>query len=406
MRNLVKKTLLISSLLISTNYAHNLDEDNFTNLCSALSPKAGHKPVFLEVAFSPSESTKTDTTSRAELYTTTSKEQLERRAKLIQRIAGKNAVSTLANVNAITDGSYLFLTQHELVANQEKILAALEDAMNIHLILEAEADESGVFKLDGDLISTANLHLIDSAQSVKVIGQSFLATNKTVQHITFSGFKAAHTVESGFMLGTKVKSVDLSSLENLTTIKDCFLAEATSLTHLTLPTTRFFNAKLKTVGNHFLRGASALTQIQEEAFESVTTMGSYFMSESAILSFNTAKLKDLLVLDAGFLAKCPQLIEVNVAGLKRITPALVTKADVAEAVLKTKGGKIKARHLQTALDNGQRHNLGVFYGCDTLGSKLNGIRGVEHLPRALRVELADRFGRPNWIDIEADCCGL
>jgi hypothetical protein len=352
--------------------------------------KSKPKKVSLQDAFSPRESD-TPKAMRADLDKTYSKERLERREKLMQRIAGKNTVLTLGNINAATDGSYLLLTQQELIENKTTVEKALEDILNIHLILDVEADESGVLNLDSDLITTPHLHLIDSAKNIKIIGQSFLVTNKAIQHITFSGFKAVRTIESGFMLGcSKLKSADLSSLESLAIIKDCFMSEATSLTHLNLPTTRFFNAKLKTVGNHFLRGAFSLTTIQEEAFESVTSMGGYFMSQSALQSFNTAKLKDLAKLGEAFLAKCDSLITVDVSGLKCITPALVAKADVEVEALK----------------NHPRHNLGVMHGCDELGKKLNGIRGVETLPRALRTELAHRFGRQNWIEIEAGCCGL
>lgn len=127
---------------------------------------------------------------------------------------------------------------------------------------------------------------------MRVVGPSFLVTNKSIPHVTFSGFKGIHTIESGFMLGcSKLQLAELSSLEGLATINHCFMAEAPSLTHLKLPTTRFLSAKLKTVGNHFLRGASSLNQAQEKAFESVTMVGGYFMSESALESLRQWKIK-------------------------------------------------------------------------------------------------------------------
>lgn len=64
MRNPSKKTLLISSLLISTNHA-----DNFSDLGAYLTLKASQTKVLLPDAFfSPRENAKADTSSRAELY--------------------------------------------------------------------------------------------------------------------------------------------------------------------------------------------------------------------------------------------------------------------------------------------------------------------------------------------------
>lgn len=325
--------------------------------------------------------------------------------------------------------------------------------------------------------------------------------DRYITDITFTGFERVHNIESGFMLTCpQLKTADLSSFEHLTTIKDCFMSGTKSLTEVKLPTTRFFKADLKTVGKHFLRGASSLAQIQEEALEGVTSIAPYFMASSGVESFDTEKLKDLRDLEEGFLADCKKLTRVNMGGLKRITPALVTKADVEaawatyeatieavwttyrqawahtdEAVdtaieaahaekgalkiattaihqLKTtrskehaetirenakaavldakakkaraqqadaaadhtietatvatdaaKAAKLKAQRLAEALRLGQRHNLGVLHGSESLDKNLNGIRGVEKLPRALRVELADRFDHPYFVEIEDEC---
>lgn len=373
--------------------------------------------------YSPSGSTSTKDYNRSELYRPYSKTRLERQDKTIQEVAGKHVVFSLGNMENVTDGSYLFLTMEQLKENTRAIQAILAKPTDIQIILDVEADSNGVLRLYS-MVNTStdpteltlrrvfpwiqHLHLINSAKDITTIGQSFLYSDQYITDITFTGFSSVHTIESGFMLVcSKLKTADLSSLNHLKTVRDCFMSEASSLTHLSLPTSRFLNADLKTVGNHFLRGASSLTTIQEEAFESVTSMGGHFMSESALQSFNTAKFKDLRTLGAAFLAKCDKLKAVNVSGLKRITPALVTQADATTAAaLETKGANHTVKRLEEAFRNGQRHNLGVMHGCDTLRNTLNGIRGVEHLPRALRVELADRFKRPHWVEVEAGCCGF
>lgn len=76
-------------------------------------------------------------------------------------------------------------------------------------------------------------------------------------------------------------------------------------------------------------------------------------------AFDNGKLKDLKELGKAFFSKVRTSDRCKPYGLKRVTPAKVTKADLEAAALGEKGGTAKARRLQTALDNGQRHNLGV-----------------------------------------------
>jgi hypothetical protein len=343
LRNLVQKTLLISSLLISTASANFSAEDRFTDWMGMMAPTLPMQDG-KKVLYSPRSE---ELPAQAAKYFT----QRPFSKSMVKKVAGDSAVFTLENAADATDGSYLLLRQSDLTSGDSfrTLNAILNKPTDLHIILDVEADSNGVLNLYS-MVGTVHdetgrtttlrralpffkhLHLINSARDVKTIGKSFLYGDKYLEDISFTGFEGVKKIEDGFMvLCSKLQSADLSSFEHVKSIGNVFMADAKSLTSLTLPTTRIFNADLKTVGDHFLRGATSLTHVPEEAFESVMSMGSYFMASAGLTRFNTAKFKDLENLGVAFLAKCDSLKTVDVSGLKRIEPASVTFADAEAA---------------------------------------------------------------------------
>ena len=349
MKKLFRNALLVGSLLLSSTASVHADRE-FSDIVSGMVPTL---PIQGEdrSLYSPREGT---TPSIASKYLA----QHPFNMKMVKKVAGSNTVFTLDTMHEATDGAYILLRQSDLKSadSMHALQAVLQKPTDVHVILDVEADSAGVLNLysvakkeasDGSttlrrvLPYIKHLHLINSAQNVKTIGSSFLYGDKYLEDITFTGFETVKHINDGFMLlCKKLKSADLSSFENLKSVDSFFMSEASSLTTLKLHTTRFFNADLTSVGDHFLRGTKSLTHTQEAALESVTHIGDYFMSESGVTKFNTGKFKELKELGRGFLSRCSNLAHVNVSGLKRIAPAKITVADATIAQTEAKEAKV------------------------------------------------------------------
>lgn len=344
MKKMLKRALLIGGLLLSTT-TYIQANNEFTDLISGLVPVL---PIQEEDGrvFSPKERDDDDGVSSV------AAKYLEQRPvdmKIVKKIAGKNEVFTFDTMDQAVDGSYILLRQSDLksVENVQDLQSVLQKPTDVHVILDVEANSMGVLNLysvvktvtrDGTemrrriLPFIKHLHLMNSAQDVKVIGRSFLYGDKYLEDVSFTGFDSVERIEDGFMLVCpQLKTVDLSSFEHLKEIGGFFMSEDKALVNLNLPTTTFFNADLTKVGDHFLRGTTSLTKVQEIAFESVKHIGEFFMRGSGVQSFNSGKFKKLKELGEGFLAKCPELVRVDVSGLKRIAPRKITETDVSAA---------------------------------------------------------------------------
>lgn len=460
MRKHFRNVLLIGSLLLSSTASVNAAQ-NFTDIISGLAPTLPLQDEHHSL-YSPREDSTLATASK----------YLAQRPfdmKMVKKVTGSNQVFTLDALHEATDGAYILLRQSDLKSadSVRALQAVLQKPTDVHVVLDVEADSAGVLNLysvakietsDGSttlrrvLPYIKHLHLINSAQNVKTIGRSFLCGDKYLEDITFTGFENVEHIADGFMLMCKnLKSADLSSFKSLKTIGGFFMSEAKSLTTLNLHTTRFFNADLTSVGDHFLRGATSLARIQEEALESVAHIGDYFMSESGVAKFNTGKFKKLKELGKGFLSKCSSLAYVNVSGLNRIEPTFVTLSDVEaakaetektrlhahsmykeawvsdtsvqyaqemaepaeialahkvemteKAIAKTKALAAKAQTLKIAVAKGQRHNLGLLYNCATLQQHPEAIRGAWDLLPPLRDQLHVAYPGLTYDD---DSCG-
>lgn len=341
MKTIFKRAVVIGGLLLSTS-SHVRANNEFTDLVKTLAPVVSGQ-VEAKTPFTPREGAEGATVAAKYL------KQRPFDMKTAKKIAGTNAVFTIEDMAHATDGSYILLRQSDLnsVETLKLLQSVLQKPTDLHIILDVEADSSGILnlhcvikKIESDGSEThrrilpyfKHLHLINSNKDVIQIGQSFLYGDKYIEDITFTGFGAVERIEDGFMaMCPKLKSADLSSFEHLKQIDSFFMAEAKALEDLKLPTTRFLNADLTTVGHHFLRGASSLTRVQEEALESVSYIGDYFMSESGLTRFKSGKFKKLEVLGIGFLARCANLQTVDVSGLDRIVPMQINDNDVKAA---------------------------------------------------------------------------
>lgn len=340
MKKHFRNVLLIGSLLLSSTASVHADQ-NFTDIISELAPtlplQDGHHSLY-----SPREDMKHATAAK----------YLEQRPfdmKMVKKVTGSNQVFTLDTLHEATDGAYILLRQSDLKSadSVRALQAILQKPTDVHVILDVEANSAGVLDLysvakietsDGSttlrrmLPYIKHLHLINSAKNVKTIGRSFLYKDEYLEDITFTGFENVEHIADGFMLLCKnLKSADLSSFENLKTIGGFFMSQAKALDTLNLHTTRFFNADLTSVGDHFLRGTTSLSRIKEEALESVTNIGDYFMSESGITRFDSKKFKKLKDLGKDFLSRCSSLAYVNVSGLKHVELARITLDDAKTA---------------------------------------------------------------------------
>lgn len=339
MKKLFRNALLVGSLLLSSTASGHVDHE-FSAIISGLAPTL---PVQEKDAlYSPREDAKSAPASKYLAHHPFN-------MKTVKKVAGSNPVFTLDTLHEATDGAYILLHQNDLKSAEamHALQSILQKPTDVHVILDVEADSAGVLNLysavkkehsDGSITRhrslpfIKHLHLINSAQNVKTICQGFLYGDNYLENITFTGFETVEHIADNFMLlCPKLQSADLSSFENLKTIGNFFMSASKSLTTLKFHTTRFFNADLTSVGDHFLRGATSLARIQEDALESVIHIGNYFMMDSGVERFNTNKFKKLKELGKGFLFRCSSLAYVNVSGLKSIEPALVTLAEAEAA---------------------------------------------------------------------------
>ncbi len=291
MKKLFRNALLVGSLLLSTTASVHADQ-HFTDIINGMVPTLPMQEAECAL-YSPREDMNHATALK---YLA----QCPFDMKMVRKVTGSNQVFTLDTMHEATDGAYILLHQNDLRSDSSmRILQAiLQKPTDVHVILDVEADSAGILNLysvakkeasDGSttrrriLPYIKHLHLINSSQNVKTIGSSFLYGDKYLEDITFTGFENVEHIADGFMLlCPTLQSADLSSFENLKTIGSFFMSEAKALTTLNLHTTRFFNADLTSVGDHFLRGTTSLPRIQESALESVKHIGDYFMSESGV----------------------------------------------------------------------------------------------------------------------------
>lgn len=350
MKKIFKRALVMGGLLLSTT-AHVQANNEFTDVLKGLVP-ASTGQMEEKTPYTPKEGAEGVAVAAKYL------KQQPIDMKMVKKIAGKGAVFTLDTMDNAEDGAYIVLRQSDLASSEalRSLQSVLEKPTDVHVILDVQADSRGALSLhsivqtkesDGTvsrkriLPFIKHLHLMNSANDITTIGQSFLFGDTYVENVTFTGFESVTHIADGFMAMCPIlKSADLSSFEHLKQIDNFFMSEAKGLTQLVLPTTRFFNADLTKVGDHFLRGATSLTRVQEEALESVTNIGDYFMSESGLTRFNTGKFKKLQVLGAGFLAKCSGLSAVDLSGLKRISPEKITDAEAKEAEKRAENAKL------------------------------------------------------------------
>eukprot|EP01064_Diplonema_japonicum_P025431 TRINITY_DN36856_c0_g1_i1.p1 TRINITY_DN36856_c0_g1~~TRINITY_DN36856_c0_g1_i1.p1 ORF type:complete len:485 (+),score=19.09 TRINITY_DN36856_c0_g1_i1:42-1496(+) len=187
----------------------------------------------------------------------------------------------------------------------------------------------------GFLVSCSSLTFLDLScmRSLRSIHGGFLSHCTSLSAVDLSGFDNLNSVGSGFLVHTSLESADLSSLRNVVSAGDYFLAGCASLTSVNLSGLN----KMRTIGSHFLAGDTSLVEVDLGGMESITTVGDDFLSDTALAAVDLTPLsnihlskprclsKGLMIenmLPNGFLKGCRSLavLDFHPLGIERLDP--------------------------------------------------------------------------------------
>ncbi len=114
----------------------------------------------------------------------------------------------------------------------------------------------------------------------------------------------------------KLKSINLSPLQNVTEIGDGFLIGCKSLTSVNLSP---FN-KVESIGNEFLSNCNSLSNVDLLPLENITTIGYGFLANCYKLEYiNLSPLKNITNIGSQFLSECINLKSIDLSPLKNVT---------------------------------------------------------------------------------------
>jgi hypothetical protein len=114
----------------------------------------------------------------------------------------------------------------------------------------------------------------------------------------------------------KLKSINLSPLQNVTEIGDGFLIGCKSLTSINLSP---FN-KVESIGNEFLCNCNSLSKVDLLPLENITTIGYSFLANCHKLEYiNLSPLKNITDIGSEFLSECINLKSIDLSPLKNVT---------------------------------------------------------------------------------------
>ncbi len=182
----------------------------------------------------------------------------------------------------------VYSTRNGLLKNRVILDNILSTDENLKLILDVSEDVT--LDTEGLPKGLKHLKLISTTDSIIHIKDNFLKGNKVLQTLDLSSLVNLSTIGDGFLAETKLDSLDFSNLTKLTRI-----------------------------GNDFLR-ESFIRTLNLSSLSNISHIGSYFLYSCGDLTdLHLPKQSNLRQMEDGFLCECFDLNSIDLSFLSQVT---------------------------------------------------------------------------------------
>ena len=157
---------------------------------------------------------------------------------------------------------------------------------------------------------------LSSLNEVTSIGDDFISDCESLTSINVSGLKKLTTIGNGFLRNsTSLTSVDLSSFSGVMSIADDFISGCKALTFIDVSGFQ----KLTTIGEGFLYKAKSLISVDLSSFSEVTSIDNHFISNcESLTSIDVSGFQRLTRIGSGFLYRAKSLTSVDLSSLSEV----------------------------------------------------------------------------------------
>jgi hypothetical protein len=181
------------------------------------------------------------------------------------------------------------------------------------------------------LAFSSNLISLDlsSLQNITSVGYGFLEGCSHLTTLDLSPLQNIKSLEYGFLSGCfRLTSIDLSPLKNITSVGGEFCKGCFSLTTLDLSPLQ----NIKSVDNDFLSSCTNLTSIDLSPLRNITSIGESFLRRCKLTSIDLSPLRNITSIGKKFLDECYNLKSIyHVSQQKEII--LLVNPNLAELLI-------------------------------------------------------------------------
>ena len=151
--------------------------------------------------------------------------------------------------------------------------------------------------------------------NVTVIGRYFISFSDGLESINLSGFGSVTEIGEDFLVGSALRTVDLSVFRRVTVIEGDFLGHCSHLTSVDLSGL----SNVTEISHRFLSDCSALKRVCLSGLRSVVTIGEGFFWGCSCLQVvdGLSALSGVRSIEVGFFVLCSELTRIDASGLSK-----------------------------------------------------------------------------------------